>query len=196
MIPNDLREIYFANYIGKKKSINYYTNPIKIDSNIVENTLSFVSESLGRFKDFDITLNIPVGSETQRIDENCVFWVNVSPNASNNNYDYVVARLGTPNKNYIIVYCKSVATNNGVLYYSTNKKDIYEFNLPYDSKTNTAIIRFNKFIPFDRDSLIWNKKPKAINDTEGRLVYSRKIINYNCYTIEFTNYTVEENDNG
>ena len=188
MIPNDMTEIYVAYYIGKKGNKNYYTQPKKINANVVENNLLITEESIGKFRNFDLTLNIPQGDDVQYINEDCVFWIHISPNENADNYDFIVNRLGNNNRELVTVYCDSVTPNNSILYYTNNGKDIYGFKLQYNKSKNAAIVRMNTYIPFNEDSTIWNKKPNTASDTDGRIVYSDKIIRGNSFIIEFEDY--------
>lgn len=188
MVPNDLTPVFVAYFIGKKANKNYYTDPKKIYANVVDNNLLITEETVSKIRDFDLTLNIPNGEDVQYIDENCVFWVNISPNAEADNYDFKVNRLGERTVKQVTVYCDSVVPNTVKLYYTNNDKDIYEFKLQYSKSTNKAVVHFNTYIPFNEQSKIWNKKPTSISDTSGRIKYIDKILNGNSFILEFEDY--------
>ena len=188
MTPNDKKPIYVAYFIGKSGNKNNYTEPKRIFANVVDNNLLIAEETVSKVRDFDLTLNIPNGMDVQYIDENCVFWVNIAPNDTADNYDFKVNRLGERTVKEITVYCDSVVPNTVKLYYTNNDKDIIEFKLQYSKKTNTAIVHFNTYIPFTEESKIWNRKPASVSDTAGRIVYIDKILNGNSFTLEFEDY--------
>lgn len=188
MIPSDMSVIYVSFYIGKKGNKNYYTVPRKIYANVVYNSQNIIEENISRLRDFDLTLSIPIGDDIQNINENCVFWINIMPNDKADNYDFKVKRLGDYTSELISVYCESIASNNNNLYYCNNGVDIYEFKIQYEKSKNKAIVRFNTYIPFNENSIIWNKKPFSVSDTTGRIVYVNKILNGNSYIIEFKEY--------
>lgn len=188
MTPNDMSVIYVAFYKGKRGSKSYYTSPRKIYANVLKNNQNLLEESVGKFRDYDLALTIPISDELLTINENCVFWVDIIPNDSGDNYDFKAKQPGERVGNDITIYCESIASNNATLYYSDNDKDIFEFKIQYDKSKNKAIVRFDTYIPFNEDCKIWNKKPASASDNTNRIVYDDKILSGNSYIIEFKNY--------
>lgn len=192
MVPNDMSVVYVAFYKGKKGNKSYYTLPRKIYANVVRNNQNVVEENVGKFRDFDLALTIPISDEVQTINENCVFWVDIIPNDSADNYDFKAKPPIERTVRNIIIYCDSIAANNTSLYYSDNGSDIFEFKLQYNKSSNKAIVRFDTYIPFNEESKIWNKKPANANDNTNRIVYDDKILSGNSYIIEFKNYESDD----
>ena len=185
MTPKEKNFIYVAYYIGKKGSKNFYTNTQRIVAHIDYNSLKFKEETIGKLKDFEIVLYIPKGNLTKYINENCVFWVKTSPNINKDNFDYCVVEIGQETKDFIIVYCKSVTTQNFSIFYCNDNKNILEFKIPYDKKSKTAVVKKNIYIPFNNDSLIWTKSPTSVEDTQNKIVYQYKENKDNCFILHF-----------
>ena len=174
----DNREIYVAYSIGESLSngkVNF-TEPHIVYAQVGEPVSFETIESIGRIPDYDRTIVLDVGENTQYISEDSVLWIDSLPNEAKDNYDYVIARLATvgegPNQK-LKLYCNEVAPNTQFIYYSNDGENIYQLKVFYNAFT--AVVPKNVYFPITQSSLVWYLRPSGIDSARGKIKLVDKI---------------------
>lgn len=171
MNARDLKTIYVAHFIGRNlNNKSEYTEPFRFKAVITDNSTRVQDEDLTRMKDYDLEIRASYGEMVKLTNENSILWVETTPNAKKDNFDYIIDKK--PNflrDGTIAIYCRSVETNTIVLYYCMNGTDIYCFNMQYDRQNQVAKVPRNTYLPFDETALIWSVKPTDTASTKGKL---------------------------
>lgn len=181
----DNKEIYISYYIGKDISDNKskYTEPHIIYANVSEPVSYENIDNIGRIPDYDRTLIIDVGENTEFLREDSVLWIDTIPNTDKDNFDYVIARVGDVKYGKVKVYCNAISPNTQFLYYSTDGENIYQVKVFYDNLV--AIVPKNMYFPITGQSLIWYIKPASVETTNAKINMVSKTENVNTYTYTF-----------
>ena len=161
-----LKSIYVAYSLGNEGNKLGYTEPIKIYAQTEDVKSLVLREDVGVIPDYDRLILVPLGENTQFIDEQSLLWVCVEPNDKRSNMDYKIERVGDIIDNNFILYCNSLTNNTKSLYYEYNNK-IYQAKVDFDNDTLTAIVPFNKYLPITKDTKVWLTKPSNSQSTNN-----------------------------
>lgn len=179
--------IYISNLIGMSAENNTpaYSQPVKFYATVYDLTSKVKQEDyVGREKDYDISISVPVGSDTSRINEDCVVWVNVVPNEQHDNWDYIIERVGVATT-VLPLYCNARKSPKTRLYISNDSKNLYYISVNYDKETNTITAQSNEYIDINENTLVWTKKPMNPTDTAGKIKFVSKTIAENGVKLYF-----------
>lgn len=176
-IPSSLlKPLYVAYALGDDGNKVGYTEPIKIYAQVEDVKSLVLREDVGFVPDYDRLILVPLGEDTQFIDEQSLLWVSVEPNSKHSNMDYKIERVGDVVDNNFILYCNSLTNNTKSLYYKYGSK-IYQIKVDFDKDTLTAIVPFNKYLPITKDTKVWLTKPTNEQTTTNliRLIKDEKL---------------------
>lgn len=179
--------IYISNLIGISAENNTpaYSQPVKFYATVYDLTSKVKQEDyVGREKDYDIYISVPVGSDTSRINEDCVVWVNVVPNERHDNWDYIIERVGVATTD-LPLYCNARKSPKTKLYISNDSRNLYYISVNYDKETNTITAQSNEYIDINENTLVWTKKPMNLTDTAGKIKFVSKTIAENGVKLYF-----------
>lgn len=187
MAVYDNLEIYVAYYIGEdlESGEKIYTKPHKIYANVGNPFDIEDMNDIGRVEKYDRTLYVDAGENTQFIREDTRLWVDCIPNESCDNFDYVLTRVSDNIGGYLRLYVNAVAPDTQFMFYSNDGEHIFRIKVYYDKASNTAIVPKNMYLPINKDSLVWYRKPSNIGDTNHLLRYIDKTEYERTYTYNF-----------
>lgn len=168
--------IYIANLEGiDSNEVPVYGKPNLFYAYVYDVTSKVVySEYVGREKDYDLSISVPLGTNTSLINEDCVVWVNVVPNENNNNWDYSIVRLGVPTKT-LPLYCSARQSKKKYLYICNDKLTLLRISVNYDSVAKVITSADNEYINIDENTLVWTAKPADLLSTENRIKLVDKV---------------------
>lgn len=182
MAINDRVPIYIAYKEGEniKTHKESFTEPHLMYA-VVSEPISYENiDDIGRIPEYDRTLVIDVGAKTEFLREDSRIWIDTIPNASKDNFDYVIARVGDIVHRQLKIYCNAVAPNTQFLYYCNDGENIYKVKVFY--KDLVAIVPKNMYLPITENTSVWYLEPsspevekakiKFINKVEGTKTYS------------------------
>ena len=181
----DNKEINIYYCIGENISngkLNY-TKPHAIYANVSEPVSFETIDNIGRIPQYDRTLIISVGEKTEFVREDSVLWIDNFPNANNDNYDYVVARVGDVVNGEVKIYCNAVSPSTQFLYYSNDGENIYQVKVFFNGLT--AVVPKNMYFPITKDSSVWFLKPASVETVRGKIKFVEKIEYIKTYTYVF-----------
>lgn len=183
-----LKSLYVAYALGNEGDKVAYTEPIKIYAQTEDVRSLVLREEVGIIKDYDRLILVPLGENTQFIDEQSLLWVNVEPNAKRNNMDYKIDRVGDIIDGNFILYCNSLTNNTKSLYYSYGDK-IYQAKVDFDKDSLVAIVPSNKYLPINKDTKVWLTKPTSSQSTTNliKLISKERLQNSNKLTFQKVN---------
>ena len=181
------KQVYVSNYIGLDTNDKpLYTEPIIIYGYISQPQSNVNLINIGMVKQYDRTILLDIGDNTEFINEKSLLWVDVFPNESNNNMDYDIVKLSDKTNRTFTLYIKGLANDNNYLYYANSTDDnAIKINLNFDISSKIAITPTNFYFPLTTETKVWYKKPTDVNDTNSRLYYGNKELINNNYKITF-----------
>lgn len=168
-----LKPIYVAYALGSDGNKVVYENPIRIYAQIEDVKASIMREDVGIVENYDRLILVPYGEKTQYIDEQSLLWVSVEPNATKNNSDYKIERIGDIIDGNFILYCNSLTSNTKPIYYERNGK-IYQVKIDFDSGNMVAFLPLNKYLPVTNKTKIWTTKPTSLESTTNLIQLVKK----------------------
>lgn len=168
-----LKPIYVAYALGSDGTKVIYENPMRIYAQIEDVKASIMREDVGIVESYDRLILVPYGEKTQYIDEQSLLWVSVEPNATKNNSDYKIERVGDIVDGNFILYCNSLTSNTKPIYYERNNK-IYQVKIDFDSGSMVAFLPLNKYFPVTTKTKFWTTKPTSLESTTNLIELVKK----------------------
>lgn len=128
-----------------------------------------VDEATGLNFEYDRAVIFNVNEQTKFINAHTAIYIDEMPTVVFDKGDYTIERISPIALNTFTVYLnKKNDIKLPKIYFAKDGK-IYETQFNYDKTTNIGYMPYNKKIPFDNNSSIWNRKVNNIDSTVGKI---------------------------
>lgn len=181
----DIRPIYvsYSKGVNIANDKEQFTEPHIVYASVSEPVSYETIDDIGRIPEYDLTIIVDTGEKTEFIREDSRLWVETIPNDKQDNFDYVVARVGFVADRQLKLYCNAIAPSTQFLYYCNDGENIYQVKLFYNDLV--AIVPKNMYFPVNKDTLVWAKKPSSVNSQDGLIEYIDRVERTKTYSYIF-----------
>lgn len=157
----------------------YYLDWQIVYAKVIDTTGRTNYQEYGVDMNFDKVIHLEANDITRAIDEFTLFCIDVMPYNNYNEYGEYIVKYKFPENNGIIII--GLERRNPIsipkLYYLKNNK-VLAFDLDYSAENKTAYMNVGAYIPFDTNSIIWEKQaPEYTTQTNNRikLIYTEQV---------------------
>ena len=106
---------------------------------------------------------------TKYINAQTAIYIDEMPTSIFDSGDYIIERISPVQLNTFTVYLNKRQGIKLPKIYFENNGNIIETQFNYDKSTNIGYFPYNKQIPFDTSTKIWNRKVADVNSLSGKI---------------------------
>lgn len=168
----DLQPILIKNVIANStdevpKPI--YSDLITIYGKVIDKGGTIVEEITGLNFEYDRAVIFNVNNLSKTINAQTAIFIDEMPTSIFENGDYTIERITPIELNTFTVYLnKKIGIKFPKIYFELNGK-IVETQFNYDKSTNIGYMPYNKQIPFNTETNIWNRKVNVVSSKNGKI---------------------------
>lgn len=168
----DLQPILIKHLIGSTTDdtpMPLYGDLMTVYGKVIDKGGIIVDEATGLNFEYDRAVIFNINEQTKFINAHTAIYIDEMPTVVFEKGDYTIERISPITLNTFTVYLnKKNDIKLPKLYFEKNGT-IYETQFNYDKSTNIGYMPYNKQIPFDETSNIWNRKVSNISSTVGKI---------------------------
>lgn len=168
----DLQPIYIKNIVGSTTDTTpkpIYGDYVTVYGKVIDKGGVIVDEPTGLNFEYDRAVIFNFSNNTKFINAQTAIYIDEMPTSVFENGDYTIERISPIQLNTFTIYLnKKVGIKLPKLYFEKNGQ-IVETQMNYDKDTNIAYLPYNKEIPFDKTTNIWNRKIADVSSKVGKI---------------------------
>lgn len=141
-------------------------------SGLIGDPVGYVSrEPYGLELDFDRLITLNATTTTRKISYDTAVLLGEYPTSNFPNGNYYVSKIFPEYNNEIVIGLKKIdGLDIPRLYYLYNGS-LVAYQLNYDKESNVGYIDRKQPVPFNTNSIIWNRKPSHIDQVNHRIKF-------------------------
>ena len=183
---NDLQPILIKNVIGSTTNTTpkpIYGDYLTVYGKVIDKGGVIVDEPTGLNFEYDRAVIFNLNKQTRYINAQTAIYIDEMPTIVFDNGDYTIERISPVVLNTFTVYLnKKVGIKLPKLYFEKDG-NIIETQFNYDKTTNIGYMPYNKEIPFDKSTQIWNRKVSDVSSELGKIrLISTSVVGKNKHT--------------
>lgn len=174
----DLQPILIKNPVGGSTDntpLPVYGELITVYGKVIDKGGIIVDEPTGLNFEYDRAVIFNLNQSTRFINAQTAIYIDEMPTSIFENGDYTIERITPVVLNTFTVYLNKKQGIKLPKIYFEKDGNILETQFNYDKATNIGYMPYNKIIPFDKNTNIWNRK---VNDISSKIGKIRLIATY------------------
>lgn len=168
----DLQPILIKNPIGSTTESTpkpVYGDLLTVYGKIIDKGGIIVDEPTGLNFEYDRAVIFNINNVTKYINAQTAIYIDEMPTKIFESGDYIIERISPVQLNTFTVYLNKRQGIKLPKIYFENNGNIIETQFNYDKSTNIGYFPYNKQIPFDTSTKIWNRKVADVNSLSGKI---------------------------
>lgn len=168
----DLQPILIKNVIANStddvpKPI--YSDLFTVYGKVIDKGGIIVEETTGLNFEYDRAVIFNVNNLTKNINAQTAIYIDEIPTSVFENGDYTIERISPITLNTFTIYLnKKIGITLPKIYFEKNRQ-IVQIQFNYDKDKNIGYMPYNKQVPFNETTNIWNRKVNDINSLDGKI---------------------------
>lgn len=182
----DKIKFYVSYFLAENNGKKYYSDSLETNGVFCKKSGSVVTEDNGKKIDYSATIVLEFKDANIPININSVLWINKLP-TDKIGYNYVVRYKSEIKDNLFTLYVDRLDTDFQEIWYD-HDGIILPFKLNYDYETKVGIVPIDTFIPFNKETRIWENEPFDLTDENGLIELQDYRIDNNLLLLKFNLY--------